>query len=155
MAKKPEIRYINYYTSGSAAYQLAPKPEKKTSLPKPKVKRAKQIMIRLDPVALAGIVVAAAMVIMMAVGMIHLSWQQQQTKAMQNYVEQLKAENAQLKDTYAAGYDLDEVEKMALSWGMVPGDTISARPIQVVIPQVPEETSAWDEFVTFLTGLFA
>ena len=158
MAKNTEVRYINYYTSGSAAYKLVPLPEKKekkVSLPKPKNRRNSHILISVDPIAVVGIVVAAVMVLMIASGIVLLANEQRQTQQMQEYVEWLKRENEQLRDTYTSGYDLEVVEKIALSLGMVPGESIQSEIIYVTVPQVPEEPSVWDNLLTFLTGLFA
>ena len=68
MARKPEIQYIGqFYTYGSEAKQPELKPIPGKSAPAAKPVQQKKIKVYVDPVALAGIVVAVAMVIMMAV----------------------------------------------------------------------------------------
>ena len=69
--------------------------------------------------------------------------------------EQLKAENLELKDTYAAGYDLEEIKEIVTAIGMVPKDEIPREEIHVVIPQPQREPSRWENFWSFVTGLFA
>ena len=157
MANKPEIRYINYYTSGTAARKVEPQPErqKKPRLPKPRSAAGRELVLRVDPVANAGILVAAVLIVLMAVGVTHLYEQQEQVRIAQQYLEQLKAENQQLQQTYANGYDLEEIEKYAVAMGMVPKDTLSQGTIHVVLPKPQEQPSAWEEFWSFVKGMFA
>ena len=70
MARKPDIQYVQqFYVHGSEAKVLELKPRRrviKTILPK--VAPDKSIRIGVDPIALCGIVVAFAMLVLMAVG---------------------------------------------------------------------------------------
>ena len=157
MANKPEIRYINYYTSGTAARKVEPQPErrKKTRLPKPRPAVGRELVLRVDPVAIAGIMVAAVLIILMAVGVTHLYEQQEQVRIAEQYLEQLKVENQQLQEYYANGYDLEEIREYAVAMGMVPKDTLSQSSIHVVLPKSQAQPSAWEEFWSFVKGMFA
>ena len=157
MAAKPEIRYINYYTSGTAARKVDVQPvrKKKPRLPKPHARQDQEVLIRIDPVAIMSVMVAAFLLVVMAVGVSRMNDLQEQTKVTARYVQQLKEENLQLKETYTAGYDLEEIEQIAVSMGMVPMDEIPREMIYVKVPAPQEEASGWDNFVSFLTGLFA
>jgi len=63
-------------------------------------------------------------------------------------------ENAELMTAYQEGYDLEEVETMALALGMVPNTQV--RTVRMDVPGVAEETSGpWEQVWIFLTGLFA
>lgn len=157
MAGKPDVRYINYYISGTAAPNLAPQPvrQKKPRLPKPRAREDRELVLQLDPVAIAGIVVAVVLLVMMAVGLSRLYTRQAELSVSTQYLEQLKTENQQLKDTYAAGYDLEEIEKLAAAIGMVPKEELPQVQIQVVVPRPQQEPTRWESFWSFLTGLFA
>ena len=74
---------------------------------------------------------------------------------MESYVERLQAQNEALTETYKAGYDLQEVQKMALALGMVPQEQVEHVTISVSVPQIEEAPGTWERFTTFLTGLFA
>ena len=157
MAGKSDIRYINHYISGTAAPNLAPQPErrKKTRLPKPRAQVRQELVLQVDPVAIFGIAVAAVMLVLMAVGVNRLFERQAEVSVSTQYLEQLKAENLELKDTYAAGYDLEEIKEIVTAIGMVPKDEIPREEIHVVIPQPQREPSRWENFWSFVTGLFA
>ena len=155
MARKPDIQYIQYYTDGSAARKLEmPLPRRKKST-LPKVNRKKEKVLKLDPLALGGIVVSAIMLVLMLVGSIYLYRLDQQTAQMQVYIDQLTEQNTELTDTYANGYDLEEVEHTALALGMIPVEEAKTVTIRVPRETAVEIPSAWDNFCAFLAGIFA
>lgn len=155
MARQPEIRYINAYVSGTMAYQMEAPERKKKQVKLPKMRRKKKTVIALDPVAIGGIVVAAAMLVLLLVGFVRLQDAREEVAQLQNYVSSLQQENATLQDTYASGYDLNEIEKIALAMGMVPSSEVTQISVSVTVPHVEPEPTAWESFYAFLTGLFA
>ena len=157
MANKPDIRYINYYVSGTAAPNLVPKPirQKKPQLPKPRIRENRELVLQIDPFAIAGIVVATMLLVLMCVGVARLHTRQAEVSANIQYLEKLQSENIELKDTYAAGYNLEEVEKIALALGMVPKDTLIHEGINVTVPTPVQEPTRWENFWSFVAGLFA
>ena len=54
MARQMDVQYINYYCAGSAALKVAPAIPLNT-LELPQKKRAKKVVVRVDPIACAGI----------------------------------------------------------------------------------------------------
>ena len=70
-------------------------------------------------------------------------------------MEQLKTDNARLEQEYAQGYDLAEVESIALSLGMVPMEQTQHVAIRVQVPVQVTEPSRWDRLTIFLTSIFA
>lgn len=156
MARQPDIQYINAYVSGTMAYQMDAAPvRKKKQVRLPKQRHVAKKIIAVDPVALCGIVVAACMLVMMLVGLVKLQDAKADTIAMKQYVSSLEEQNLQLKDTYSAGYDLAEIEKIALAMGMVPSSQVPQIFVEVSVPQQIVQPTAWESFCTFLTGLFA
>ena len=157
MANKPDIRYINYYVSGTAAPNLVPRPvrKKKPQLPKPRVREQRELLLQVDPFAIGGIVVAAVLLVLMCVGVTRLYTQKAEIAANVQYLEKLQAENVELQDTYTAGYDLEEIERIAIALGMVPKDTLAHDNISVTIPVPVQEPTRWENFWNFVTGLFA
>lgn len=154
MARQNEICYINYYVSGSAAYQVEQKPVKqKAKLPK--MRRKKKIVVHVDPVATLGIFVACVMFVLMVAGAVRLGAVQKQAEQMRDYVSYLQEETAQLRATYEHGYDLEEIRQIAEARGMIPVADAQQVQIRVEIPETTEEPTVWESFVTFLTGLFA
>ncbi len=156
MARKNDILYVNFYTDGSAARKVAPafpaaKPRKK-----PAAKRQEKIVIHVDPVAVCSLVVAVVMLIMMSVGLTHLQNVRAEAIAMENYLQQLTAENERLTEEFYQQVDLESVEKTAYALGMVPKQQVSSTPITVNLVQeeAPAETF-WSQVTAFLTNLFA
>jgi len=159
MARKTEIRYVNLYTVGSAAYQLDPKPvrkKKEVNLPEPRQrKKAERLELKVDVVSLLGICMAVVLLITMTVGLIQLGKAREEAQQMQDYVNALTARNEELSKAYAEGYDPDEIYEIAIAMGLVPADQVQRVPLQVEKPVVEEKTTVWDSVWTFLTGLFA
>lgn len=156
MAQATTIQYVQFYTAGSAAQKIEPKVQVRTA-PRPKAKKLKKIVIRIDPIATLGILVAVMMLALMIGGIGQLNQAYQQTQAMEAYVQTLQQENAALQAEYSAGYDAAQVEKMALALGMVPAEDVPHVDVRLSVPQQPQsrDLSLWESFTTFLTGLFA
>ena len=154
MATGPAIRYVQYYTDGSAARKAQPTVQLQMEL-KPKAKKRKKILVRIDPVATLGILVAAVMLIMMISGMVRLHGVRRQEQRMEAYVQQLQQENAKLEEQYHAGYDPEEIYEMATAMGMIPADQAQHIQVQVTLQEPEAEPSGWENFCKFLAGLFA
>ena len=126
---------------------------KTQSLPKlPKKKR--RIIVHVDPVAIAGILMAGIMLILMTVGMVELGRAQTEAAQMEAYVQTLRQENEALQTTFNDGYDAAQVEHMAKALGMVPGEQVQRISIHVPVQQ-ESNFGFWDNVTTFLSGLFA
>lgn len=154
MAQRTDIRYIQFYTDGSAARKIAPVAPLKT-IKLPKVKKQKRITVHLDPVAVLSIGMAIVMTVLIAVGMVQLNNARSEMQTMSAYVDTLREENTQLQQSYAEGYDLEQIEQTALALGLVPVEQVQH--VRIALPQIqqPEEPSSWERFTTFLAGLFA
>ena len=156
MAAKVDVQYIRFYTDGSAAKQVAPMfPEEKKARRARARKSSRRKVLYVDPVAIFSIVVACALLVSMVVGFNALQDARQKNAQMRDYVEELSQENETLKQTYAQGYDLQEIEKTAIALGMVPAENVSNNPIQVQMPQEEQAPTGWEKLVAFLTSLFA
>ena len=64
MAERTTVQYIRYYTDGSAARQPEFKPTPKRR-PLPKVKKRPQYVLYVQPVAMAGILISAVLLVLM------------------------------------------------------------------------------------------
>lgn len=154
MAQKLEVRYVRYYTPGSAAPNIAPAfPVARA--PQPRARKVKWLKVFVDPVAILGIIVAVAMLIMMGTGVAHLRSAQKETIQLESYVEQLSKTNEQLQLAYKDSYNLLEVEHTALAMGMIPQEQAPRVSISVAVPVQQEQVTLWEQLGTFLTGLFA
>ena len=155
MARNTEVRYIQYYTAGSAAPKLEPpKPRtRRTTLPKPRPQQT--YTIRLDPLALGGILISAIMLVLMVVGCVQLNHARQELAVMQKYVQTLREENTTLSDTYKQGYDLELVEDAAIGLGMIPVDQARHITISVEEPPMEQSITLWQRITGFMEGLFA
>jgi hypothetical protein len=70
-------------------------------------------------------------------------------------VTALQEQNTQLQDTYDSGYDIEQVRQIALAMGMVSAEDVPHISVAVNVPQEEAQPTAWENFCTFLTGLFA
>ena len=156
MAKKYNIEYVNFYTDGSTARKIAPalRPVQEI-VSKPRTLKRK--VLYLDPVAVLGITVAVCMLVVMLAGLLVLYNARSETAAMQQYVDQLETKNSQLSQSYADGYDLEEVERTALALGMVPRTQVQQIQIRMAAPPVAQvqTPTVWEQISIFLTSLFA
>ena len=124
MAVNSDVHYVRYYTAGSAARELAPKTPQRAK-PAQKARKPRKAIVYIDPVAIISVVTAIVMMVVMILGVVQLSQLKAEASAMQSYVLDLKAENAQMTTQYQEGYNLEEVEKTAIALGMVPADQVT------------------------------
>jgi len=155
VARKPDIQYVRFYTDGSAARQLEIQTPQKKRVPQPKTRKQKKYVIYIDPLAVAGIIAAAVLLIAMVVGSIQLFVAQRQQEWMEDYVVSLRQENAELTQTYKTGYDLQEVEKSALALGLVPESEVQHIVVTVEVDEPEVTQTFWDRVVEHLQELFA
>ncbi len=154
MAQRTDIRYVQYYTDGSAARKVAPVAPLKT-IRLPKVKKQKRTVICIDPIAVASIAMAIIMAVLIVVGVVRLNTARQEMQVMSGYVDTLREENAQLQQTFSQGYDIEQIQRTALALGMVPKEQVTHIHVQLPEIEPPAEATAWEQVVTFLSGLFA
>ena len=153
MARQFDVQYIRSYTDGTAARKLdVPTPQK--AVRRTAAVKRKKIVIHIDPVAIMGITMAVVMMVLMAAGFTKLLDAQNEMVQMEAYVQTLQQENERLQQEYDAGYDLENVRQTALALGMVPMEDVSQVSIRVSVPHEPQP-SGWEQFCTFLSGLFA
>ncbi len=155
MARVNKVQYVNFYTAGSAAYKYEPTPLPKKKATLPKIRRKKRIVIHVDPMAVLCACAAVVLLVMMLSSLVQFSAVRKQEAQMAAYVEQLQEQNAALDAEYRAGFDLEEIREIALGMGMVPADQAQHIQVQLSAPVVEEQPTAWENFCTFLAGLFA
>ena len=154
MARNPEIRYIQFYADGSAARQFELPLQPQNQFPKPRHRKQKKIVLHVDLIAMAGLVVAAVMLILMMTGLAELNAVNEEVARMESYVAQLENEKIQLENTYRESYDLESIRLEALEKGFIPAEqakVVSVPVTHAMLEEQPAEHSFW----TFLTGLFA
>lgn len=160
MARQPDIQYVRYYTSGSAARKIELQPEKKkknnVTLPqRPRIQRQKRTVIPVDPISVLAVLVAGFMLIAMVAGMLRLGAVNAEVEAMDGYVARLQQENTALRQEYESGYDLKDVEQKALEMGLVPIEQVEHVTIEVIEPVEEAEPTFWEKAAAFFGELFA
>ena len=157
MVKKPEIQYIDkFYVHGSEARVLELKPRRriiKTILPTEAPDHTVKVWV--DPVALCGIVVAAAMLVLLILGTVQYAQVCSRYQDMMDYVVTVQNRNVELNQQYEDGYDLAQIEQEALALGMIPAAEAKVIRIQVDVPQRVPEMNFWEEIRWLMEGLFA
>lgn len=157
MANKPDIQYM-YYVPGSEAQVIEFKPAQKQRRAKtvlPKAVPQKKIPLLFDRAAVCGLVVAAVMVILMAVGVSQYLEVCEENRIMSDRIIQLQNEYVQLREEYEAGFDLEEIRTMAEAMGLVSADQLQTITIRVEVPTPEAEPTWWDNVCWFMKGLFA
>ena len=157
MVQKPDIQYVTqFYSYGSEAKVLELKPKKqnkKTALPKAQPQQKIRIMI--DPVALAGIVLAVVLVVLMAVSVQSYLGICADYEVMTNHVIELQNVNVQRQQEYASMYDPADIYEKAIALGMIPMEAAEVITITPMIPEAEPETPWWENITWFMEGLFA
>ena len=154
MAQMSKVQYVQFYTEGSAARKLDVKAFGKQEA-RPRPRKQKRIKLYIDPVAIAGIAVAAVMLVLMVVGVFQLRDAQYEKTLIAQQVANLKQEHVLLQNTYTSGYDLEELAQTAQALGLVPKEQVPHITLENAPVSVEEEPDTWSRFWTFLTGLFA
>ena len=124
MAQQIDVRYVNFYSYGSSALKVAPAAPTKI-LPIPRRQKARKLILRVDPIACVGILLAAVMSVLITVGIVQFNNAKNEEMAMIERVNVLKHENAGLRAEFDAKCDLEEVKTVALALGMVPIDDVT------------------------------
>ncbi len=157
MVQKPDIQYVTqFYSYGSEAKVLELKPAKKnqkTALPKAVPQQ--KILLRFDPVAWAGILVAVVMVVLMALSVQSYLGACAEYEAMTKYVISQQNTNVLRQQEYAASYDAEDIREKALALGMIPAEEVMVYTVNPVIPQMEPKAPWWEDISWFLKGLFA
>ena len=157
MVQKADIQYVTqFYSYGSEAKVLELKPaQKKQKKALPIAKPEQKIQIAVDPVALAGILIAVAMVIVMAISVHGYLETCDEYRAMTKRVITLQNINVEKQQAYQEMYNLDDIREKALALGMIPAEEAPSVTIRAELPQREPEMTVWEDFVWLCKGLFA
>lgn len=154
MIQKPEIQYIGqFYVPGSEAPEFADKKKPKAKLPKLHREKVKRICV--DPIALAGMAVAAVMLVLLVIGAVRLEKSWDEYNKMSATLSEIRRENAQVNHEYRTSLDLEKLRASAQGMGMIPVEEAETAKVYVSLPQKEPEPTFWDDFKWFLKGLFA
>ena len=157
MSNKPEIQYVGqFFVYGSEAKKIAveeSRKEKKAQLPLPDLD--KERVIRIEPSAIAGIVVAMAMFVVMILGALQIQSAWQEFRVAKTYLEQVRMEHRAIEAQYQESYDLEDVKTVAEKMGLIPVHEAQHVTIALTLPEPEPVRTQWDDFVWFMQGLFA
>lgn len=158
MARRPDVQYIQMYNYGSTARKLEQRPwsqKEKYRLPE-QVQRSQPVQRPVfDLLSLCAIAVAAAMLLTMVIGMLKVGELNSRRRNLEERIEVLQEQQADLKKTYEATWDLDKAGERARQMGMI--STEEARHISMGKPEpiAAPEPSVAERFQAFWNELFA
>ena len=160
MSRNAEIQYVRHdYVSGTAARKLAAKkqaPKKPLPLFEPTMLEPNQkVLVKVSVLPAVTILAAAVLLVLMVVNLFHLSQAHQENVAIQEYVYDLRNQQAQLEQLYYEGFDLEEVRVQALALGMIPVVEADILQISGEIPVIPAEPTGGERVQAFFRELFA
>ena len=155
MLRQPDIQYIQMYQYGSTAYKLQPSaPVKKNpyQLPEQVAKPRPVRRTLLEPLSLCAIALACVMLLTMVVGMLQVGELTSRHRELENHIDVLQAQRADLQKSYEDAYDLHQVEIRARQIGLVAADEAVHVPMGK-LETVPREEpglaqrvkAVWDE----------
>lgn len=149
MAQKPKIEYVGqFYIVGSEAAKL-----KQKKNPAVLTTNMVQRTVYIDPVALAGIVLAVVLLIGLAVGCLQYRSAWKENDRVHAAVSALRSENTALRQRYTDGFDVESIRDKAKDLGMVPAEEAEVRFMDVTMPKPKKGPSWWSEVKWFLSGL--
>ena len=143
MARQPDVQYIQMYQYGSTAYKLQPAPPVKKNtyhLPEQVAKPRPVRRTLLEPMSLCAIALACVMLLTMVIGMLQVGELTSRHRELEDRIDVLQAQRADLQKTYEAAYDLHQVELRARQIGLVAADEavhVSMGPIETVAQEEP------------------
>lgn len=152
MARKTAAVYIQFHTDGNAARQPELRPVKK---PAPRPRKKPVVVLRIQPLALAGILLSAVMLICMFCGALELRAARKARTDMANLANHLAWENGILEEAYYQGLDLERIRQEALALGMVPEEQVTLMTVPVEEPQAQVSGGIRQELGGFFRGLFS
>lgn len=157
MVQKPDIQYVTqFYSYGSEAKVPELKNTgKKVKTQLPQAVPQQKIVLRFDPVAWGGILVAVVLVVVMALSVQSYLSVCAEYEAMTDYVIKQQNIHVQRQQEYANSYDADVIREKALALGMVPMEEVMVYTISPVVPQAEVEPTWWENISWFMKGLFA
>ena len=157
MAKKPEVQYV-YYTDGSAARALEP-----AILPSPRRNRVRrqnpqvqeQQIIEIEVLPIVCIAVCAVMLAVMIFGVMQLRDAYVMEAQLEAYLVQLEQTNAERLAEYESNIDIEAVEQKAIALGLVPIEQVQHMTIRVHEPEIVQEQSIIEQFLSVFADIFA
>ena len=154
MAGKPEIQYIRYYIDGTAARKPEPQLPNKPRKPLPRKKRRAKYVLKVQPLAVLGILLSVVLLWVMAGGVLEFLDAQDQLQRMQNHVTEQRNENAALRQHYESQINLEDIHRAALALGMVPEDQVRHITISVPMEQSAPEVGFLTTLAVVIPGYF-
>ena len=150
-----ESRYIQFYTAGSAAADLAPALRIEAA-PEQRTRRRRKPVLYIDPVAILGMVTAVVLTICVLIAFGQLNQAQADYDYVHEYNCQLQQEHKDLRELYASSYNKEDVRMEAVLMGYVPASQLPHVTIKAAVPApVVEEPGVLQQAWIFLTELFA
>lgn len=158
MARQPDVQYIQMYNYGSTARKLAPRPQarkEKYQLPEqqPRQQKAKQMV--LDPLSMCAIAVACVMLVAMLIGMFRVGELTGRRQELEQYIDVLQEQRADLQKTYESAYDLAQVEQRARQMGLVYSNEVMHVEMGAVNLEPHQESGFADRVTAFFDELFS
>ena len=150
-----QSRYIQFYTAGSEARDIAPALRTEAA-PANRPKRSRRPVLYIDPVAILGMVTAVILTVCLLVAFDQCKQAKAEYEYAYSYNCALKQEYKDLQKTYADSYDKEEVRMEAVLMGYVPASQLKHVTIKAEKPApVPDKPGALEQAWAFLTELFA
>lgn len=158
MARQPDVQYIQMYNYGSTARKVAPRPQarkEKYQLPEQLPRREQARQKLLDPLSVCAIAVACVMLVGLIIGVFQLGELTTRRYELQQYIDVLGKEQADLYKLYEQTCDFQQVELRASQMGMISGDEAVHVQMGPVNPEPQQEPGFLDRMGQLFDELFA
>ena len=158
MANKPKIQYVGqFYVYGSEAKKVAqeePRKVRKGYLP-PLPDLNQERVIRLEPVAVVGIVMAMVLFVSIVTGALGIQSAWQEFRVAKNHLEQVQSQHHQVEARYEESYSLSDIKAVAENMGLVPVSQVKHITLLVTMPEPEPVRTLWEDVCWFVEGMFA
>ena len=160
MARNADIQYIRHEYTGRTAPQK--KTAKKSSdrnfsrLFRPhSLEQDEKITFKVESLPVMTILVALALLVLMVMSLFQLSEIHQENVTLQEYIYDLRNEQARLEKIYYEGFNLEEIRVQALALGMIPAAEANILQISGAVPETPADPTFWEQVQARFRELFA
>ena len=109
----------------------------------------------MDPLSICAVTVACVMLVAMLIGMFRVGELTGRCQELDQYIDVLQEQRADLQRVYEESYDLHLVEQRARQMGLVPADEVQRIRIEAAPTVSQQKTGIFDRMTAFFEELFA
>ena len=160
MARNADIQYIRHEYTGRPAtpkktVKKPPAGNLRRLLRPRSLEQDEKITFKVESLPVLTILAALALLVLMVMSLFQLSEIHQDNVTLQEYIYDLRNEQARLEKIYYEGFNLEEIRVQALALGMIPAEEANILQISGTVPETPADPTFWEQVQAMFRELFA